>query len=286
MSRIAVVTDSTAGLDADLLDELDISVIPLNVHWGDDNYKDGVTLDAVTFYQWLQERQDFPKTSQPSAGEFMDFFDDVAKRFKTDTILGVFISSDLSGTYASAMLAKNNLPEMHIEIFDSRSVSMGAGFMAMIAAKMAAEGVDMDAIVNRLQAIRENSHLLFAVDTLEFLHRGGRIGGAARLLGTALNLKPLLEVRDGRVEALEKVRRRRKSIQRVVEVAVERLQGQIPEELAILHTGEEKDLGFLTDLINEHIKPRRFYASILTPVVGTHGGPGSIAIAFYTENGK
>ena len=283
MGRIAVVTDSTAGLPAELIEELEISIIPLNVHWGDETYKDGVTLDRTTFYRWLQERADFPKTSQPSAGEFMEFFDEVAARFETDTILGIFISSDLSGTFASASLAKNERPDLNIELFDSRSISMGAGFMVMAAARMAREGASMEAILDRLNVMKQNTHIFFAVNTLEYLHRGGRIGGAARFLGTALNLKPLLMIQDGRVESLEKVRRRRKSIQRIVEVAGEQLKNNSPEEVAILHTQADEDLEFIADLVIEQLKPKRLYKNILTPVVGTHGGPGTLGVVFYVD---
>jgi len=284
MGRIVVVTDSTAGLPADLIEELEIPIIPLNVHWGDETYKDGVTLDKTTFYRWLQERADFPQTSQPSAGEFIEFFNEVAERFETDTILGIFISSDLSGTWASAALAKQEMPDLNIELFDSQSVSMGAGFMVMKAARMAREGASMEAILNRLNAMRQNTHIFFAVDTLEYLHRGGRIGGAAKFLGTALNLKPLLMIQNGRVESLEKVRRRRKSLQRIVEVASEQLKNTPPEELAILHTQTDQDLDFITELVSDHLKPKQLYMNILTPVVGTHGGPGTLGIVFYLNS--
>ncbi len=284
MKRIAVVTDSTTGLPVDIVEEFDIPVIPLNVHWGEEIYKDGVTLDAPTFYRWLQERQDFPKTSQPSAGEFMTFFAGVAERFETDIILGIFISSDLSGTFTSANLAKKEMPELNIEVVDSRFISMGAGFMVMEAARLAREGASMGTILKNVREIQESLHIFFAVDTLEYLHRGGRIGGAARLLGTALSLKPLLMIHEGQVEPLEKVRRRRKSLQRVVEVSKEHLNSKPPEELAILHTGDDEDLEFVVDMVTEELKPKRLYKNILTPVVGTHGGPGTIGLTFYTEN--
>ncbi|HNT76217.1 MAG TPA: DegV family protein [Anaerolineae bacterium] len=282
MERIVIVTDSTAGLSAEVLAEWDIPVIPLNVHWGEVSYKDGETLDAETFYRWLQERADFPKTSQPSAGEFMAFFDDVARRFQTKTIVGIFISSELSGTCASALLAQQDMPELDITVFDSRSVSMGAGLMVLEAARMAREGASKETLLARLAQLRDGMHVFFAVDTLEYLHRGGRIGGAARFLGTALNLKPILMLKEGRVESLEKVRLRRKSLQRVVEVAAGQVNGRPPATVAILHTGGNGDLGFMTDLVEQQLKPLQVTHNLLTPVVGTHVGPGALGVVFYT----
>ncbi|MBN1875895.1 MAG: DegV family protein [Anaerolineae bacterium] len=286
MGRIAIVTDSTAGLSPQLVKELDISVIPLNIHWGEETYLDGVTLDAETFYRWLQERKEHPMTSQPSAGAFIEFFKTAADRYQTDTILGIFVSSALSGTFASAMLAKQSLPELNIELVDSRSLSMGLGFYVMAAVHMAQQGVTMEEILEHLQQMQSRMHILFAVDTLDYLHRGGRIGGAAHLLGTMLNLKPLLTIVDGRVESLEKVRSRRKSLKRMLEIVEERLQGRRPPELAVVHTGEQEDVDLLVDWINERLRPQQLYTGVLTPVVGTHGGPGTVAVVFYTEGEK
>jgi DegV family protein with EDD domain len=284
MRKVAVVTDSTANLPPGMAEELDIPIIPLKVHWNDETYLDGITLDAMTFYRWLQEREELPVTSQPSAGEFLDFFKNVAEQFNTDTILGVFISSDMSGTVASAELAKQELPALQIEIVDSRSVSMGLGFSAIVAARMAKEDASLSEIAERLYQLREEMQIIFTVDTLEYLHRGGRIGGAARLLGTVLNLKPLLAVEDGQVEAVQKVRSRRKSLQQIIDEAQQRLNGHRPAELAVVQAEAEKDAERLTDWVNEQLRPRRLYHSILSPVVGTHGGPGTVGIAFYPEH--
>jgi DegV family protein with EDD domain len=281
MGKVAVVTDSTANLPPGIAEALDIPIIPLKVHWNGETYLDGVTLDTETFYQWLQEREELPVTSQPSAGEFLDFFKDVAERFNTDTILGVFISSDMSGTMASAKLAQQELPALQIEIVDSRSVSMGLGFSAMVAARMAKEDATLSEITEWLYQMRDEVQIIFTVDTLEYLHRGGRIGGAARLLGTVLNLKPLLAVENGQVEAVQKVRSRRKSLQQIIEEAQQRLDGRRPAELAVVQAEAEEDAEHLTGWVNEQLKPMRLYHSVLSPVVGTHGGPGTVGVAFY-----
>ena len=181
MSRFAVVTNSTSNLSPGPAEELGIPVIPLNVHWGDASYLDGVTLDASTFYQWLRERKDFPKTSQPSAGAFIDFFQQVADDKGVDTILGVFISSELSGTMASAIQAKAHLaeqrPDLRVELVDSRSVTMGLGLQVLVASRAAEQGKSVGEAIAAAGRCYGRSHVIFAVDTLEFLHRGGRIGG-------------------------------------------------------------------------------------------------------------
>lgn len=287
MKRFVVVTDSTSNLAPDLSSEYGIPVIPLNVHWGEDSYLDGITLDAQSFYRLLRERRDFPKTSQPSAGAFIDFFKEEAERAETDTILGIFISEELSGTLASAWQAKATLaverPDLRIEIRDSRSVSMGLGLQVLEAVRAAAAGQSVEEAMAAAQKCYDNMHVVFAVDSLEWLHRGGRIGGAARLLGSALNLKPVLTVENGRVEALEKVRSRGKSLRRVVQIAAERLQGRRPYEVAIMQAEVEDEAAWMVDLIKQELNPEHICTRVLTPVVGTHGGPGTLGIAFYSK---
>ena len=284
MNHFAVVTDSTSNLPPELVEQYAMSLIPLTVHWGGESYFDGVTLDADTFYQWLQTRKDFPTTSQPSAGAFIDFFQKVAKDKGTDTILGVFISSELSGTIASAMQARGHLyetrPDLHIEIVDSRSVSMGLGLAVLAAQRAADGGTSVEEAIEAVKRCQEATHVIFAVDTLEFLHRGGRIGGAARLLGSALNLKPVLTVADGRIEPLEKVRTRAKSLRRVIELAEERLDGRRPKEAAIIQAEAHADLGKFKEMVRERLNPERLHTVTLSPVLGTHGGPGTLGIAF------
>ncbi len=281
MNRFVVVTDSTANLPSQLVAEYDIPMIPLTVHWGEETYLDGVDLDATTFYQWLQEREAFPTTSQPSPGAFIEFFLSVAEKYGTTDILGIFISAELSGTLASAIQAKAELPDLHIELIDSRSVSMGLGMQVLTAARAAREGQPLEVAIERAQHVRDKMQIIFAVDTLEYLHRGGRIGGAARLLGTALNLKPVLHLEDGKVMPLEKVRKRRKSLQRVIEIVKERVAGRRLVEVAVIHAQADEDAVLMEGWLKELSTPEVMYQTVLTPVVGTHAGPGTIGVAFY-----
>ncbi len=288
MSGFVVATDSTSNLSPGPAEDLGVPVIPLSVYWGDDSYLEGVTLDADTFYRWMRERRELPKTSQPSAGAFIDFFQEVADRQGVKAVLGIFISEDMSGTMASALQAKAHLaeqrPDLRIEVIDSRSVSMGLGLQVLVAARAAREGATLDETIAKTRWCYEHTHVLFAVDTLEYLHRGGRIGGAARLLGSALNLKPVLTIAHGRVESLEKVRSRSKSLRRLIEIAQERLGGCRPAELAVMHATSQDELEAFEKMIVEELRPERMLTRVLTPVVGTHAGPGTLGIAFYVDD--
>ena len=280
MSDYVIVTDSTANLPKELQAEFRVPTIPLNVHWGEDTYLDGVTLYAEDFYQLLRERRDFPKTSQPSAGVFIEFFAEVAEKYNTDTILGIFISAELSGTMASARQAKAELADLNIVLIDSRSVSMGLGLQVLTALRAQQQGKSLHEVKELVQKCHDNSHVIFVVDTLEYLHRGGRIGGAARLLGSALNLKPVLAIEGGRVESLEKVRSRKKSLTRLLEIVKVKTGGQSPVEVSIIQAEADSEADWLLDLVKTQLKPQYTHKVTLTPVIGTHGGPGTLGVAF------
>jgi DegV family protein with EDD domain len=180
-------------------------------------------------------------------------------------------------------VAKAQLPELDIRIVDSLSVSMGLGFAALVAARAAAAGESPEKVVAAAERVRDGMHLLFTVDTLEYLHRGGRIGGAKWLLGTALNIKPLLHFVDGTIEPLAQVRTKHKAIVRMLDVAEERLGGKRMAEAGVVDANSPDE----GDAIAEQVK-RRFglptiYRTTLSPAIGTHGGPGTVGIGFYAE---
>lgn len=288
MSRFAIVSDSTVNLPPEYAKTSDIVIMPLVVHWGGESYLDGVTIDAETFYTRLRTSKDFPSTSQPSPGEFMAFLEKVAEEKQTDTILGVIVSSEMSGTFSSAVQAQAMLaesrPDLRIELVDSRCVSIPLGFQAMAAERARNAGMTIEETIEVVKRREASTHTIFAVDTLEFLHRGGRIGGAARLLGSALQLKPVLTFADGRIEPLEKVRSRTKSLKRLIEIVEERLNGRQPKELGYVHAEADADLVKLRAMVDERWTPEATYTVVMTPVVGTHGGPGTLGIAFYAED--
>jgi DegV family protein with EDD domain len=280
--KVVVVTDSTAYIPDAALRGLTIPVIPLWLIWDNERFRDNVDIDPQTFYQRLQGSDSFPTTSQPSVGEFIDFFRQVATETGTDTIVSVLISSEISGTVDSAQAAKAQLPELNITVIDSLSTSMGLGFIALTAARTAANNGALKDVVAATKAVRDRTNILFAVDTLEYLHRGGRIGGAKRFLGTALNIKPLLHLDEGRVEPLCQVRTKSKAISRLLDEVEARSGGRPIPEACVVDIGapdEGKDLG---QRAKERFNIPTTYRTTVSPVIGTHVGPGTVGIGFYT----
>lgn len=281
-SRIAVVTDSTAYIPAEALHELEIPTIPLWLHLNDKSYRDGVDIQPKAFYQLLSNSKAFPTTSQPSAGEFAEFFTKVGA--EVETIVGVFISSKLSGTVWNAQAAAARLEDLDVRVVDSKSASMGTGLMALAAAHAAANGKSADDIVVEAERRRDCTYVIFAVDTLEYLHRGGRIGGAGRLLGTALNIKPLLQLDDGAIQPLAKVRTKRKAIASLLDATAERLQGKAIGQVSIINVNTPDEAKAVAQQVRERFGVSTVYHALVSPVIGAHVGPGTVGICFCTED--
>lgn len=279
--KMVVVTDSSAYIPKGALEGLNVSVIPLWLIWDDERFRDGVDIDPPTFYRRLKESRTLPTSSQPSPGEFAAFFRQVAA--EADAIISVLVSSKISGTIASAQAAQAQLPELTIRIVDSLSSSMGLGMVVLAAARAAAAGRSLDEVVAAAEGMRERMHFLFVVDTLEYLHRGGRIGGARRLLGTALRVKPILQFRDGKIESLTQARTKRKAIIRILEIVEERLGGKGMAEAAVVDIDAPGDGDAVAEMIVERFGAPVVHRSTVSPVVGIHVGPGAIGIAFYAE---
>ncbi|MCJ7624908.1 MAG: DegV family protein [Anaerolineaceae bacterium] len=280
-TRIAVVTDSSAYMPASSLEGLNVSVIPLWLNWDGEQFLDGVDIDPPTFYSRLKKSKTLPTSSQPSVKEFEDFFRKVAE--KSDAIVSVLASSKISGTVASAMAAQKNLSEKTIRVVDSLAASMGMGFIVLAAARAASDGKTVEQVVEAAEKMRQKVHFLFVVDTLEYLHRGGRIGGAKRLFGTALQIKPLLEFADGLIQPLSQARTKRKALELMYKIAKQRLAGKQMAEAAIVDIDSIEEGDAVADKIKEQFNPPILHRSGVSPVVGTHVGPGAIGLAFYAE---
>jgi len=282
--KVVVVTDSTAYIPEEALGDLNIPVIPLWLIWGDERFRDGVDIDPSTFYNRLQNDPTFPTTSQPSPGEFVDFFRRVAAENNSDAIVAVYLSSKISGTVPNAQVAQKQLPELNIRIVDSLSTSMGLGFCVLAAARAAAAGKSLDEVVAAAEEVRDQGYIFFTVDTLEYLHRGGRIGGARRMLGTALNIKPLLHLDDGVVEPLAQVRTKRKAVARMLEIAQEKLGERNMIEVSVLDVNAPQEGDVLAQQVQEQFGISPVYRTAVSPVIGTHVGPGTVGIAFYAAS--
>lgn len=279
--RIAIVTDSTADLPAAFVAEHGIRVIPQTLIMGTNTWRDGVDIDSTSFYELLRTSSDFPSTSQPSANDFEEVFVELSA--EADGIVAIVVSDELSGTLNSAQMAQAKLPDLPIEVIDSRSVSMQLGLIVMAAARVAAEGGDLQTVAETARSLIGRTQIYFIVDTLEYLHRGGRIGGAARLVGSVLNLKPVLAVQDGIVTPITRVRTRRKALDKVLELVEEQLAGASGVHMAALHVAAPEEVVKFSAELEARSHPVEMIHAECGPVVGAHVGPGTVGVTFYVE---
>ncbi|MBN2044142.1 MAG: DegV family protein [Anaerolineales bacterium] len=277
-NKIAVVVDSTTTLPQGFLTDLEIQSAPAIIIWGDEELRDGVDIQADEFYQRLATAKEMPSTSQATPVMFKEIYEDLSTRgFE---ILAVTISSKLSGMYASAMQAKESLRQARIEVVDSLTGTMTIGMSLGRMFEEMKKGASLEKCRQTLEHALENTGVIFTVETLEFLHRGGRIGGAAKFLGSALQLKPILEVVNGAFEGREKIRTRSKALERLVDLTIERIGDRRPVEITALHANAEDVAHKLIEMVEERIETVRTYVTAVSPAVGVHLGPGTVGLAF------
>lgn len=280
MSKTAIVTDSTAWIPKELVEKYSITVAPQVLIWGEETLNDGVDIQPEQFYARIKTARVMPTTSQVPVITMQGIFSRLLE--KGFDVLGIFISSKLSGTVQSAIQGREALSQGQdkVHIVDSNSTAMAMGFQVLAAARAVADGAsasDAKAVAGKA---RDHTGVYFAVDTLEFLHRGGRIGGAQRFIGTALNMKPVLALVDGRVEAVERIRTKSKALDRVYELVEEKVKGHPPIQLASLHANAPDEA---RALLNRAAKDLNAVESIFTevsPVIGNHAGPGTVGLAY------
>jgi len=282
MSRVAIVTDSTAYIPDEMLKQYNITVVPLILIWGEETYRDGVDMMPDEFYKRLASSKVMPTTSQATIPSMQDAFEGLLEQGYD--VLGIFISSKLSGTVQSAIQAREMIKKGKdkIAILDSLATIMAMGWPVLTAARAAQAGENLAECRKLAEKARDQTGVLFVVETLEFLRRGGRIGGAQALLGTVLNIKPLLELREGRIESVEKIRTKGKALERMLDMAEERMAGRTPVRLATVHANAEAEALALLETARNRFHPIESLQSVLSPVIGTHAGPGTVALAYMT----
>lgn len=278
MAKIKIVTDSTADIPKHLLDELNIVVVPLKVHFGEETYLDGVDITAAEFYEKLQNASQLPTTSQPSPADFLSIYKNTASE-PGDEIISIHLSSAFSGTYQSAVLAKQLLEEqIPVHIVDSKYASYGHGMLAVTAARMAAEGKSAEEILDTIDRLRKESRIYFVVDTLQYLYKGGRIGKASALFGSLLNIKPILTVDEaGEVAPLDKVRGHKNALARIIEM-LQRDFGDRALHIIIGHSSSMDAAKELHDMVVPKVNAVDSQFIDIGPVIGTHTGPGALAV--------
>lgn len=283
MARIAFVTDSTAGVPAEHVRKHNITVVPLQVIFGTEAFRDGIDLTQEEFFQRLKSSKALPTTSQPSVADFEEAYKSLLNDPDVESIISVHISSSLSGTYSAATQAADRLKSdgtKRISVIDSHNVYMGEGLMVVNAARMAEQGKSHDEIVQMIDGMKPKVRVLVLVDTLEYLQKGGRIGGAQAFLGGLLNVKPILHVHGGKVEPLERVRTRRKAMERLVEIGAEATKGK-RVQIAVGHGEAAEDAKTLSGMIRQKMDVAEEFSSDLGPVISTHTGPGVIGFVYY-----
>ncbi len=280
MSKFAVVTDSTAYIPAEYLKRHNITVAPQILIWGEETLRDGVDILPNDFYARLKTAKNMPTTSQVPIVTMQSIFQSLVDQ--GNEVLGIFVSSKLSGTINSATQAKEMMGSAaeKVTLIDSQSTAMALGFQALAAARAIEAGANIKEAAASAEKAHERTGVFFAVDTLEFLHRGGRIGGAQRFIGAALNLKPILALKEGRVEGVERIRTKGKAHDRILELVYEQVRGKANIRLATLHANAADDAKSLLERAAQELNPAETVFTEVSPAVGTHTGPGTVGIAY------
>ncbi len=276
MAKIKIVTDSACDLSPEIAEAHDIAVVPLSIRFGDHEYTDRVDLTPTQFWDMCRSAKELPETAAPSPGAFAVVYDE-AKAAGYDGVVVVNLSAALSGTYQSARTAAESRTDgFPVTVIDSKAVTMAQGLVVLVAADLAKSGAEINTITEAIESAISRTHVLGVLDTLDHLVKGGRVGGAKGLLGSMLSVKPVLELRDGVVEEESKQRTRSRALKYLVDKV--RTAGPF-ERVAIVH-GDAADLSVFTDQLSDIDLGGDFLVCDLGPVVGTHGGPGIVCVAW------
>ncbi|WCN39043.1 DegV family protein [Aneurinibacillus uraniidurans] len=283
--NLYIVTDSTADIPKPLMQELNIPIVPLKVHVEGQTYLDGVTLSSNEFYEKLQSSEQLPRTSQPAPLDFVNVYEEIAARDPEAEIISIHLSSALSGTYQTAMLAAGMVEEkVKVHVVDSRSASYALGAIVVAAARLVRNGGTLEECLTLVRTLISEHRVYFVMDTLMYLQKGGRIGKAASIVGSLLNIKPILMFDEsGEVAVVEKVRGKKKAVARILELAKE-YANERPVTAAAVYTTDRDEAAVLKGQVEQELTVTgEAVLAQLGPVIGTYGGPGLLAITLYPE---
>ncbi len=279
---IRIVTDSTCDLPAEVLAQHRITVVPINIQFGQETYQERVNLDEAAFYRMVDAHHKLPMTSQPSLGQYLTAYGALAAEPDTEAILSIHITSHLSGTYDSAVTSARQMPpKPMIVVYDSLSGSMGLGFMVLEAAQLAERGAPLGEIVARLEALRRQMHIYFSVEDLRFARMSGRVGLARVLLVSAMNIKLMLTVEEGKVVLFKRLRGRPQALRALVDSLVEALAEQRPALVAVIHAQAPDAAESVRQAVLARLQNAQVIVRELSIGIAVHFGPGTVGIVGY-----
>lgn len=282
MAKVAVLTDSTASIPENLLQELDIHTVAYYIHRGQEVLRDLVTIQRQEFLNWLATAKVLPTTASPGPGDYLEAYRDLAER-GSDEIVSIHMTSKGSGAYQAATVAqsmmKEQRPDLHIEVIDTRNVSLCQGWMAIEAARAALSGLKLDEVVERVKNMIPVTRMIQTADTLKYLYMGGRIGMAQRLVGTLLNIKPLIGMEDGVIVPLGQARSRGQAYQMIVD-KVEETVGKSQVKIAYVHAGAQQEVEKIKRLVESRLNAVESLIAELSPALAVHTGPGTAGLCY------
>ena len=278
MNKVVILTDSTAFVPQEYLDTLPIRVIPLSLIWDGETYWDGIDIKVEDFYTRLAKSATLPTTSQVSVNAYQDIF----KKLLDEgyQILNLGISSGISGSVFSAFQAKESFKNDPIEVIDTKLVSMALTFQVITAARAAKAGASLEECKQLALQAYDHIGVYFTVETLKYLYMGGRIGGAQRLMGTALRIKPILSIRDGKIDAVKSAITSAKAIEAMIQLVAKDIEGKSPVRISVFHANAPETAQALLDRLVKQFNAVEGILSWVSPVVGSHVGPGTLSIAY------
>ena len=280
MRGIGIVVDSCCDLPKAILEKFDIKVVPANINIGKRSYEDGVDMTREELYRKMEEGI-IPTTSAPAPGKFLEAYRELEERART--ILSIHATSKLSAIYQTAVLARSMVPEIDIRVIDSLSVSMGTGFLALAAARASEAGKTVQEILAIIEDVKTRMNVFATVETLKYLQLSGRVSSLQGLFASLLDVKPILAIRDGLIEAVGKVRSRARSLEQLLEFTQEAVRGAETISVAIAHAYTPKDAEWLKERVGAILKCKEVFVVEVTPALAALGGPGLIGVVSYAE---
>lgn len=286
MPNVAIVTDSTVSIPSGMLEKLKIHVVPYYIHRGGEALRDLVTIQRQAFYEWLSSAKEIPQTASPGPGDYIQMYTKLAEQDRVEEIVSIHMTSKGSGAYQAAVTAKATvaemMPQLKIEVIDTLNVSMCHGWMVIEAAREAIANHSFQEVVARVRNLIPVTHMVQTADTLKYLYMGGRIGKAKHLLGSLLDIKPLIGMEDGVIVPLGTARSRTQAYRAMVNLVAKNVGEGGRLKIAYVHAAALEEAQRVKELIEQRLEVAESIITELSPALGVHTGPGTAGVCYYT----